>query len=53
MTDVTNLDGVGTGTYEEEAVVSDAQPKFVSALEGFHIAPRLTPRSDARLRRFA
>jgi hypothetical protein len=38
MTDAANLDGVGIWANEEEAVVANAQPKFFSALERFHIA---------------
>jgi hypothetical protein len=44
MTDATNLEGVGIWADEEEAVVADAQPKFVSALHGFHV-------THARLRK--
>jgi len=38
MTDAANLDSVAVGANEEEAVVTNTQPKFFSALESFHIA---------------
>ena len=39
-----NLDSVGIRADEEEAVVTNAQPKLFSSLESFHIA-------DARFRK--
>jgi hypothetical protein len=38
MTNAADLDGVGIGADEEEPVVANAQPKFFSSLESFHIA---------------
>ena len=38
MTDAANFDGFGIGADEEESVVANAQPKFSSALESFHVA---------------
>lgn len=38
MTDAANLDSVAVGADEEEAVVTNTQPKFFSALESFHVA---------------
>ena len=38
MADAANLDRADIWTNEEEAIVSNAQPKFLSALEGFHVA---------------
>jgi hypothetical protein len=38
MTDAENLDSAAVGADEEEAVVTNTQPKFFSALESFHIA---------------
>lgn len=37
MTDPANLEGVGIGANEEEAVVTNTQPKFFSALKRFHV----------------
>ena len=38
MPHAANLDGVGIRADEEEAVVPYTQPKFVSSLDGLHIA---------------
>jgi hypothetical protein len=38
VTDAANLDSVAVGADEEEAVVTNTQPKFFSALESFHVA---------------
>lgn len=38
MTDAANLDSVAVVADEEEAVVTNTQPKFFSALESFHVA---------------
>ena len=38
MADSANLDGVAVYVDKEEAVIADAEPKLVSALEGLHIA---------------
>ncbi len=37
MTDAANLDGVGIGADEKKPVVANAQPKFFSSLESFHV----------------
>jgi len=38
MMNAANLDGIGVGRDKEEPVVADAQTKFISPLECFHIA---------------
>ncbi len=38
MMDAANLDGIGVGTDEEEAVVANAQTKLISALKRLHVA---------------
>jgi hypothetical protein len=37
VTDAANLDGIGIGADEEEPAVANAQPKFFSSLESFHV----------------
>jgi hypothetical protein len=37
MTDAANLDSVGIWANEEEAVVTNAQPKLVCSLDSFHV----------------
>jgi len=38
MTDAANLDGIGIGTNEEKAVVTNPQAEFVFSSEDFHVA---------------
>jgi len=38
MTDAANLDSVAVCVDEEQAIISDAKPKLVSALESLHVA---------------
>jgi len=47
MTDAANLDSVAVGADEEEAVVTNTQPKFFPALESFHVAPDSAKRCSA------
>jgi len=38
MADAANLDGVAVHVDEKEAIIADAKPKLISALEGLHVA---------------
>jgi hypothetical protein len=53
MADAANLDAVGIGADEEQPVVANAQPKFFSSFESFHVAHAPIPQSDVTRRECA